>query len=69
MCQRLKSWGQFAWCHRTKVVGILTGIAAGIENGMAQYGHEIPLHWRGVILGVAGMLTFCVGLYNTFKDV
>jgi hypothetical protein len=58
----------FVWDHRTKTIGILAAIGAGIENLCAQYGHEIPIQWRGVLLGVAGSITFCVGLYNTFKD-
>ena len=59
----------YIWCHRTKAVGILAGVGAAIENLCAQYGHEIPPQYRGVLLAVAGMLTFLVGLYNTFRDV
>jgi hypothetical protein len=42
------------------------GIGAAIQSTLAQYGHVIPERWHGILLGIAGMLTFLVGLYNTF---
>jgi hypothetical protein len=57
------------WCHRTKTIGILSGLGAVIENTLAQYGHYLPDHWRGVFLGIAGMLTFLVGVWNSFQGL
>ncbi len=65
----LKAKLAYIWLHRTKALGIATGIGAAIENLCAQYGHEIPAKYRGILLGIAGMITFCIGLYNTFRDV
>lgn len=60
------TWFKWVWEHRTKGLGILMGIGAAIQSTLAQYGHVIPEKWHGILLGVAGMLTFLVGLYNTF---
>jgi hypothetical protein len=54
------------WGHRTKAVGIATGLAGGIQQLLAQYGHVLPVSWHGALLAAAGMLTFLVGLYNSF---
>jgi hypothetical protein len=62
----IKAKLRWVWCHRTKAAGILTGIAGGIQQFMAQYGHFIPPQYHGAPLAVAGMLIFLVGLYNQF---
>ncbi len=62
----MKAWFAWVWSHRTKCAGILMGIAAAIQSTLAQYGHVIPEKWHGVLLGAAGMITFLIGLYNTF---
>lgn len=59
---------QWLWDHRTKAAGVLMGVGAAIQATLAQYGHVIPEKWHGVLLGTAGMITFLIGLYNTFKD-
>jgi hypothetical protein len=59
---------RWLWEHRTKTAGVLMGIAAGIQSTLAQYGHVIPLKWHGVLLGIAAMITFLIGLYNTFAQ-
>lgn len=59
---------QWLWAHRTKVAGILMGVGAAIQSTLAQYGHVIPAKWHGALLGTAGMITFLIGLYNTFRD-
>jgi hypothetical protein len=70
---RLKLWARdkarFVWAHRTKAIGLLSGVGAVIENTLAQYGHYLPDHWRGVFLGIAGMLTFLVGVFNTLSGL
>ena len=68
MWERLKERGRWVWCHRTKAAGILMGIGAGIQSTLAQYGHVIPEKWHGALLGTAGMITFLIGLYNTFSS-
>ncbi len=62
-------WWQVIWAHRTKALGVMMGLAAAIQNTLAQYGHVLPTRWNSILLGVAGMLTFLVGLYNTFSAV
>jgi hypothetical protein len=60
---------QWLWSHRTKLAGILMGVGAAIQSTLAQYGHVIPVKWHGILLGIAGMITFLIGLYNTFSAV
>lgn len=57
------------WAHRTKSAGILMGIAAAIQSTLAQYGHVIPEKWHGVLLGIAGIITFLIGIFNTFQGL
>lgn len=64
----MREWLAKLWCHRTKAAGILMGIGAAIQSALAQYGHVIPERWHGALLGTAGMITFLIGLYNTFRD-
>lgn len=66
MKEWFKAKARFIWCHRTKAIGVLAGIGATIENTLAQYGHVIPQRYHGLLLGIAGMITFCIGLYNSF---
>lgn len=64
-----KAKWRVVWLHRTKAAGILMGVGAGIQSTLAQYGHVIPQQWHGILLGTAGMITFLIGLYNTFASV
>jgi hypothetical protein len=65
----LRAQWAWIWIHRTKAAGILMGVGAGIQSTLAQYGHVIPEKWHGVLLGAAGMITFLIGLYNTFSSL
>ncbi len=45
------------------------GVGAAIQSTLAQYGHIIPEKWHGVLLGIAGIITFLIGLFNTFQGL
>ncbi len=57
------------WQNRTKCAGIAMGVGAAIQSTLAQYGHIIPEKWHGVLLGIAGIITFLIGLFNTFQGL
>jgi hypothetical protein len=62
--QKLKAKWLAVWQHRTKFLGAIFGLAGYIQNNYAASGIHIPSKYEGSLLGVAGFLTFTLGLYN-----
>lgn len=58
-------WLAWLWAHRTKIVGILAMGVGYAQNNLAQLGHVLPPSWHGVLIAAFGIITFCIGLYNS----
>lgn len=63
----LKAKWLAAWQHRTKYLGGIFVAAGYVQNNYAQSGIHLPAKYEGSFLGLAGIITFALGLYNVWS--
>lgn len=65
--QKLKAKWFALWEHRTKYLGGIFVAAGYVQNNYAQSGIHLPTKYEGCFLGLAGVITFALGLYNVWS--
>jgi hypothetical protein len=63
---RLKAWSLWCWSHRTKAIGGIGTGASYLYLNQDKLGLFIPPKSLGIAMGVIGVATIAVGLFNTF---
>ena len=66
MIAKLKAAAFWCWAHRTKAIGGVGTAAAYAYMNQEQLGLFIPARSMAHTMLAIGIVTFVVGLYNTF---